>query len=767
MKAYSIPAVFFFILLCIYPSFVSSSDMETNTLADTQQELMKIAQVNLEETSLAQIDVLVLQVQGYIVQGKNCVYLADQELEQIDKALAALGEKVTGETKDISKERGSLQALKNKAEIRRAQCRLLILKASDLDQKLNENKKQVFTRDLFSQGPGFFEIVRRPEINLSEWIQLVTVFLMLDSGLGFLAPYHFVLIVLLVGLGFFLGSRVDTLFFRNAGQIQQEGFFFDFWRMLSRRRKTFQLLGTLIGISLSLHFIMKGLQPPPYLPSVVNSILLILILSTFGKFYGQLLSGKQGDSSVVKGSTPKQLQFHLLAILSGLLWFIFTSPLSIVLPETAFFLIRALIVTLWYGLLLRVFWLFCGFSRFQGRRRSIRLVLILMFGIVIIAELIGYRALASHFLAGTSGTVVLVFLLSLCLFLISEVVGGLGRGKYLWQQTIRKKAEIEETHVLKGLVWAGSLLKVSLVIVFLYLILRLWGISRIYASAIYDWLVEGFSFGSITVVPFSVALGFLILAIGWSVVSLVKNKIIRRWLAESELAPSIQDALSTVIGYVSYSLIILFGLSTAGINFSGLAIVAGALSVGIGFGLQNIVNNLVSGLILLFERPIKRGDWVVVGTTEGYVKKISVRSTIIQTFDRSDVIVPNSELISSQVTNMMLMDIRGRVRMAVGVAYGSDTELVKQLLLEVAQKHPEVITNGTAPSPIVRFHAFGDSSLDFELLCHLKDVDKRFDVRSDMHFAIDKAFRKHGIQIPFPQRDIHIKSGFLDKNPNQ
>ncbi len=131
-----------------------------------------------------------------------------------------------------------------------------------------------------------------------------------------------------------------------------------------------------------------------------------------------------------------------------------------------------------------------------------------------------------------------------------------------------------------------------------------------------------------------------------------------------------------------------------------------------GAGLLGRVNNFVSGLILLFERPIKRGDWIIVGNTEGYVKKISVRSTIIQTFDKSDVIVPNSELISSQVTNWMLHDIRGRVVVPVGVAYGRDTGLVKELMLEVANSHPRVITDGSVPKPRVLFMEFGDSSLN-------------------------------------------------------
>jgi len=198
----------------------------------------------------------------------------------------------------------------------------------------------------------------------------------------------------------------------------------------------------------------------------------------------------------------------------------------------------------------------------------------------------------------------------------------------------------------------------------------------------------------------------------------------------------------------------------AGVEFTNLAIIAGALSVGIGFGLQNIVNNFVSGLILLVERPIRTGDWIMVGSTEGYVKKISIRSTQIQTFDRADVIVPNSELISGQVTNWMLSDPWGRVRVPVGVAYGSDTARVMEILLDVANKHPLVITNYPGVGqPRALFRAFGDSSLDFELRCFIRDVDKRLATISDLNLAIDAAFREAGIEIPFPQRDLHFRNG--------
>jgi small-conductance mechanosensitive channel len=197
--------------------------------------------------------------------------------------------------------------------------------------------------------------------------------------------------------------------------------------------------------------------------------------------------------------------------------------------------------------------------------------------------------------------------------------------------------------------------------------------------------------------------------------------------------------------------------------------VAGALSVGIGFGLQNIVNNFVSGLILLFERPIRKGDWIVVGGTEGYVKEIQIRSTRIQTFDRSDVIVPNSELISNQVTNWVLTNKTGRAVIPVGVAYGTDTEKVRNILLAIVENCESVDKTGLVPKPLVLFRGFGDSCLDFELRVFLYNIDNRLSVISEINFAIDKAFREAGIVIPFPQRDLHVKSlpeGFEQKNNN-
>jgi small-conductance mechanosensitive channel len=227
-----------------------------------------------------------------------------------------------------------------------------------------------------------------------------------------------------------------------------------------------------------------------------------------------------------------------------------------------------------------------------------------------------------------------------------------------------------------------------------------------------------------------------------------------------------RDAVVTITGYIMFLIALLAGMSAAGFDFGNIAIIAGALSVGIGFGLQNIVNNFVSGLILLFERPVRKGDWVVVNGTEGVVKDIQIRSTRIETFDRSDVIVPNSELISNQVTNWVLSSSSGRAVIPVGVAYGTDTELVRDTLLKVAEESDDVAKTSYLPEPKVLFREFGDSSLNFELRVFLHNVDSRLSVISDLNFAIDKAFREAGIEIPFPQRDLHVRSlpDNFDKN---
>lgn len=210
---------------------------------------------------------------------------------------------------------------------------------------------------------------------------------------------------------------------------------------------------------------------------------------------------------------------------------------------------------------------------------------------------------------------------------------------------------------------------------------------------------------------------------------------------------------------------VLISLRTIGVSFTSLAIIFGGLSIGIGFGLQNIVSNLISGLILIFERPIKIGDLVEIMDVNifGRVSSINLRSTVIMALDEKEVIVPNSQLITEPVHNLTHYNNQFRVRIAVSVSFNSDVELVKNALIEVAHAHPQVIKEpapemDNVTAPFVRFTDFGESSLDFELLAWIPDSFERFDVASDLHFMIWEKFKECNITIPFPQRDVHLNS---------
>ena len=238
-------------------------------------------------------------------------------------------------------------------------------------------------------------------------------------------------------------------------------------------------------------------------------------------------------------------------------------------------------------------------------------------------------------------------------------------------------------------------------------------------------------------------------------------KKIRFWLANRILVRSNLDpGVRKSVGAIARYLVIVIGffviLQTAGIDLTALSILAGAVGIGVGFGLQNIANNFISGLIILFERPIKAGDRIEVGEVEGEVISIGARATTVVTNDNISVIVPNSSFISQDVVNWSYTDRKVLFKIGVSVAYGSDPRLVERLLLEVARENRDVLEE---PEPGVRFLEFGDNGLQFELRAWSTSLlHRKGKLTSDLNFGIHEKFAAHGLEFPFPQRDIHVRT---------
>lgn len=342
-------------------------------------------------------------------------------------------------------------------------------------------------------------------------------------------------------------------------------------------------------------------------------------------------------------------------------------------------------------------------------------------------------------------------------------------GRYQWQQRLRTWLGIEPGRRIGELSWLVVAIELLLWPCVLYLLLHVWGLHEAGENLLRTLFSRGFTLGGTRVVVGKLLFGILLFGVLFTFTRWLKRKLELDWLVRANVESGTREAAATLFGYATFVIAAITGISFAGVDLGKLAIVAGALSVGIGFGLQNVVSNFVSGVILLFERPIRSGDFISVSGSEGTVRRVRIRATELETPDRETLIVPNSVLLSSLVRNRNLRSRYGRVVLPIGVAYGSDVERLSKILLELADAHPGVVSAGQIAglsAPVVRFVNFGESSLDFELQMQILEADQAGAVSSDLRFAVNAAFREAGIEMPFPQRDLNLRSvpdGFGEK----
>lgn len=761
----------FFLFILLFPA-ISSLAAET-TPADPLGQAEH--QLNQLEKSLPQHgDVEMARLSEYSRQANaikstftQCIRTTRDELHRLTLDLEGLQPEQTapdqavknGEGGDIAQKRGLLGQEAAKLEKHLTRCRSLSLRAKKLLISIHDIQEREFEKYLLTPGPTLVDVIRMNLAEGSQWLVFIEVFALEGSGLNMLSAQDkiglgvILITAMLVGLGVRFGLREYT--YRRtvrdslAASIIQA--------TLCSLASYAPYLITSIAVASSFYRLQQAQQFTTPIAILSYGLVLYYLLAVLisivlsppppAKLWLQLPES-------VAHALGNRLRVLALLLLIGFL--LFATLLVKSFPEPSLLLVRDVYAGFLTLNLVWITWLAIKLPK-NYKAHVLGTVLTLLFTAALAAEWLGYRTLAGFMLLGLTGTLLPLAFTLLLLRLLEELFDGLDEGRYRWQRSLRRVLGVRPEEYIPGLNWLRILTNLALWAGLVLWILRAWGLSDTGFILIRQYFAEGFQIGSMTLVPGKVLWALLVFALLLTLSRWFRQMMARQWVYKLRIDRGAREAIIAASGYVSMAIIILISLSVAGIDFAKLAIVAGALSVGIGFGLQNIVNNFVSGLILLLERPIRTGDVISVGSAQGTVKRINIRYTLIQNADREDVIIPNSVLIAGQLTNSTLSDHLGLLRIKLDVAYGANTEMIKQLLLEVANAHPLVLKgHHDVADPKVYFMAFGEHALNFELRCYIRDVDKKLSATSEINFAIDAAFRAHGIQSPIPRRALHI-----------
>jgi small-conductance mechanosensitive channel len=769
-KVISFILLYFFILL---PGYVMADDMEDMKDIELKADQLKIASSNIERGRFEGDDLgkwmkISIKLKS---DASLCVSRNEKALLKIQADLDGLGEKVAGEDAEVTKKREAYKKQKEDIDKLLAKCNLFVVASEEVIAQINQAEKSYFKQKYLVKSPDILELVVAYLNNPFTVLQHSGEFMFSRSGIQEVDTLETALSLLALTVSIYLGiwGRKKILSLERRRQWHD-----DFSENLARATLTTlaHALPVLSGSAMAaIASILVNLEAEvtPFITELFVGLLIFFMATTNIR----LLFSPQPPAKMFLQITPYIAEalsrmLKVLAVLTLIGHLAFYTIFSQSIVESNLMLMRNIFSLFFVINLLWTLHVITGSPKFP-KLRYISIVVSVAVSLTLVAEWMGYRNLA---FTGRS-MIVLSFIVFVIFYgiakVFSDLFNAIDDGSYSWCVRMRKTLGVEDADKVPGMIWLRLLTTIVIWGTFAVLFINAWDHSGSVLEHAKGYIINGFDIGDFRIIPSRVLWALLLFGLVIILSSWVRSQMESNWLKMTSMGAGARDAMVTITGYVMFILAVIVGLLAVGFDFGNIAIVAGALSVGIGFGLQNIVNNFVSGLILLFERPIRKGDWVVVGTTEGYVKEIQIRSTRIQTFDRSDVIVPNSELISNQVTNWVLSSQVGRATIPIGVAYGSNTEKVREILLAIANDNENVIkSGGDIPEPRVIFRAFGESSLDFELRVFLDSIDKRLSVISEINFAIDKAFREGGIEIPFPQRDLHVKSlpEDLEKNNN-
>ena len=718
----------------------------------------------------------------------KCVADTDKELAKLEKervillpesANAADAEK-TAETPtnepepesvspEIARQLKELQERKVKLVEGLATCKLILLHVAELQTQTSSYLGNIRNRLLLAREPHLIDVIQTNLDNPGQWVDFTTRLAVKSTGWDVAHPLHLGGVATAGVLGFILGVLVQRKTGTRLARLKVED-----------NEVSAGLLQAVFACAASYAPVILALAGSSAYFAIIPradgdlSFVIYLLLGLLAYFI--IAAGIRVllnpcppashylalDESIAQ---PLSRRSRVLVLVILIWWLLQKLQTDGLIDESMFSLARYGIGLVW---VLNVVWMIWLLRRIEGWRDKWALPGLISLALLsgLLASWIGYINLGDLVIRGITRTLVLFGLAVVLSRFFSDVFDGLDEGRYRWQRAVRRAVGLKGQEYVPGLGWLRVLVKLGLWSGVIMLLLNIWGAEEA-LGIILRFFRDGFEFAGIAIHPGHLLWAILVFSVLLTLSRWMKGQLNSKWLAKTRMEYSAREALVTTFGYVAIAISVIIALSVAGIKFTNLAIIAGALSVGIGFGLQNIVNNFISGLIMLVERPVRTGDWIVVGNTEGHVKRISIRTTSIQTFDRAEVIVPNSDLISGQVTNWTLRGQWGRIKVPVGVAYGSDTAMVRDTLLEIVNNHDDIIKeHPDLPEPNVLFMGFGDSSLNFELRAIVSDINKRMQVISDINYAIDAAFRERGIEIPFPQRDLNFRGPLqIDRDP--
>lgn len=725
----------------------------TTTIKQYEKDQKRLT---IESAKIEMLNASLKEMTDIRSKSQECIAETEKLLIKTTQDLKSLGDASKKENPEVSKKRNDLTKESKDLELILATCNLLLIQSQDLTSSINQLQQGILAQQLSARTPNIINVIQQTlQSPIASWQETLN-FIKEQYQQKLLTVGQLSLLILLMLL-----SSIAGLFIRRILHTKSisallpsdtlSGF------MQSLRSTLIHAIPVLFPVVVLLLFLVIALPLTP-LPLITKTSFVIAAYISLFVFINILFhpSPPAYNYLVKEEYLSKKFSFRLRVLLTlALINFFLTGEYKGGLSEQIYFASRGVLSILLIINLVSLLWLVRNFS-WTILSRKPRIFLTMLLFVTLIVELSGYRNLSSFILGGLLGTLAAFSFTMLIYHLFKDLFDGLDEGRLSWELRFRNALGLKKGSIVPGLIWIRLIIFTVIWGGFAVAVLNIWQLNDPWLTIISSSLIDGFEVGSLTVTPKLIISGLLSLIVLLSLTRYAKKHFLPNILKHTRLDRGAKEAVTSLFGYTGVAIALLVALSITGVKMQNIALIAGALSVGIGFGLQNIVNNFVSGLILLFERPIRRGDWIITGETEGYVKEINIRSTLIQTFDQADVIVPNSDLITAKVTNWMLRNTHGRITVKVGVAYDSDVEKVNRILLDIAREHPMVMKdkNNQVSPPKVLFRSFGDSALDFELRCFIYDIDQRLHVVSEINYAIIKAFRQEHIEIPFPQRVV-------------